>query len=117
MPSFDELLGQIQDEPAPPSEEDKALAKSEAKELDNRARAEQIEQLKQDRAERKKYASYSFKLVCTWLGAMLLLVTLRGFGPWGFELSDPVLITLVSTTTASIVAIFVFVAKYLFPQK
>jgi hypothetical protein len=120
MPSFDDLLGQIQDEPAPSSEADNVAAGSEAKDLEERAREEHLKQLAQDREERKKYADYSFKLVCVWLGSMLVLVALQGFGAflgWSFELSDSVLITLVSSTTGSIVAIFVFVAKYLFPQK
>ena len=35
----------------------------------------------------------------------------------GFELSDTVLITLITTTTANVIGIFVFVVKYLFNPK
>jgi hypothetical protein len=115
MPDIDDRLGQIQDEPGDPNQTDREAAASEAKDLE--LVQEELKQLQQDREERKKYASSSFWLVCVWLGAMLVLVAFRGFGLWGFELSDAVLITLVSSTTASIVAIFVFVAKYLFHRK
>jgi hypothetical protein len=91
----------------------------EARQFDLEAAQENLEQFRQDRAERKKYASHIFKLVCAWLGAIVAMLLSQGFlGPWRlFNLSDSVLIATVTSTTASIVAIFAFVAKYLFPRR
>jgi hypothetical protein len=94
-------------------------ARGEARDFDLQAAQENLEQSRQDRAERKKYASHIFKLVCAWLGAIVAMLLSQGFlGPWRlFHLSDSVLIATVTSTTASIVAIFAFVAKYLFPRR
>lgn len=82
---------------------------AESRRLDNQGK-------KQDIAAREKYASYIFILICVWLTAMLIVVILAGFGKkygW-FVLGDYVLISLITTTTASVVGVFVIVANYLF---
>jgi len=94
-----------------------ALAGAEVRALNHASLKEGIKQLEQDREERKKYAGRSFGLVCGWLLVLGLLMGLQGFRVCGFLLSDSVLIALVTSTTASIVAIFVLVTKYLFPQR
>jgi hypothetical protein len=71
---------------------------------------------RQDIEARKSYANKVFKLVCGWLSAMILLVTLSGFGSrsgW-FQLSDSTLIALITTTTISVLGLFTIVANYLF---
>ncbi len=70
---------------------------------------------RQDRRERKRYAERIFRLVCCWLGAAMGLVLFCGLHI--LELADQLLVTLVGGTTASVVAIFVVVAKYLFPAR
>lgn len=87
---------------------------------------ERLKQLQQDREERKKYAHKIFMLTVFWLGIIISLLFLQGFcnlirpSPDSqpcFFLSDAVLIATVTTTTASVVAMFVLVAKYLYPNR
>ena len=84
-----------------------------------RAQAQEaLAQLAQNRAERKKYATRIFVLVVFWLAVIVALLFCEGFvGPHdGFELSEAVLIAVATTTTASVTAILVVVARYLFPN-
>ena len=72
----------------------------------------------QDRSERKTYAGRIFRLLIGWLCVVASILCLRGFSKLTFfNLSDAVLMTLIGSTTASVVGIFIIVAKYLFPQK
>ncbi|MDE0166752.1 MAG: hypothetical protein OXL36_16775 [Bryobacterales bacterium] len=94
--------------------------------LDQAEHDERLKQLQQDRLERKKYAEKIFLLIVIWLGVIISLLFLQGFcnllrtspdcQPC-FFLSDAVLIATVTTTTASVVALFVLVAKYLYPKR
>jgi len=83
----------------------------------------------QDREERKRYAKSTFDFLKIYTYIMLSILFLSGikgkiflgniiglycFSIPEFHLSDTVLITLISTSLASIVSIFVFVMKYLF---
>lgn len=85
---------------------------------------EQLDNIKQDRFERKKYAQRTFWFLCIFTGLVLLMVFLcatKGrvcnidFSK--FHLSDTVLITLITSSLTSIVSIFIFVMKYLFKGK
>ena len=72
----------------------------------------------QDRSERKTYAGRIFRLLIVWLCVVASILLLRGFSQFSlFSLSDAVLMTLIGSTTASVVGIFIIVAKYLFPQR
>lgn len=75
---------------------------------------EKLKGLKQDRRERRKYADLVFTLISMWLTMILCFVAASGTG--GLQLSDNVLITLITTSTASVIAIFLIVMKYLFRQ-
>ena len=83
----------------------------------------------QDREERKRYAKSTFDFLKIYTYIMLSILFLSGikgkiflgniiglycFSIPEFHLSDTVLITLISTSLASIVSIVVFVMKYLF---
>ena len=76
-------------------------------------------QAQQNREERKSYASRIFKLVCFWLIFIGVLLLLQGcLEPLGrFALADSVLIAVSTTTTGSVTAILIVVARYLFPTK
>lgn len=76
----------------------------------------QIKTEDQDREERLKYGDRAFYLVVSWLIAVGVVVVLHGFKVCGFSLSDPVLVTLVGSTTVSVIGIFLIVANYLFPR-
>jgi len=62
---------------------------------------------------RKKFAWATFALLVLWLAVILVIVFLQGYSC--ITLSDAVLITLISTTTANIAAYFLVVIRHLFP--
>ena len=76
--------------------------------------AEDIESLKQDREQRKQFAERIFISVQNYMIIMVSLLFVQGFHILNFSLSDTVLVTLLGTTTANVIGIFAFVARYLF---
>ena len=84
-------------------------------ELKDSLKKEKLDGLIQDREERKRYANLSFTLIATWL--ILVLAIFVSTGQGNLKYSDSVLITLLTTTTANVIAIFHFVMKYLFQTK
>ena len=117
---FVELLEEILNEEAvPESTTDLSAAEREAEGFDRKREKEQLAGATQDREQRKIYASRIFCLVAIWLATIILLVVLQGFlGPREcFALSDSVLIAVATTTTASVTALLVFVARYLFREQ
>ena len=112
-------------------------ARKEAEQLSNESKREEIRGLKNDNDARVKYANSIFKLVSVWLAAILLVLLLQGFfgkegipieitnGMYGpalysklrFDLPPEVILALIGGTTASVLGIFTFVARYLFPDR
>ncbi len=85
--------------------------------LDRDHRQALVDELTQNIGHRKLYAALLYGLLCFWLLAMVVLLFFQGFGNClGFYLSDPVLIAALATTTVNIIALFVVVAKYIFPS-
>lgn len=76
---------------------------------------EEIESLKQDRRQRKTFSYRIFVFMCFYMAVSLAAVFLKGFGE--MDLSDGVLISLMTTSLASVIGVFNFVAKYLFHPK
>jgi hypothetical protein len=69
----------------------------------------------QDREERKKYASKTFVFLSSFTSAILIIITIAGFSKnTGFVLDNTVLISLITSSLASIVGIFILVMRYLF---
>lgn len=66
---------------------------------------------------RKNYASKIFRLVAVWLGLVNLAVFLQGFKFFSFSLEREVIIAFITSTTISIVGLFLVVANWLFPNK
>lgn len=64
---------------------------------------------------RKKYIPKLFWMVVVWLIFVSLIVVFTALGC--LQLSDAVLIALITTTTATVLGIFVIVAKWLFPSQ
>lgn len=77
---------------------------------------EEVESIKQDRQERKVYAGKTFNLLCVYMAFVGMLLLMSGYFE-SFHLSDPVLITILGTTTTNVLGIFYFVANYLFPKR
>lgn len=65
---------------------------------------------------RSIFAKNIFTLVCIYLIVVGVFLWLSGMTFKDFKLSDNVLITLLTTTSANIISLFVFVVKYLFPE-
>lgn len=55
-----------------------------------------------------------FVLVVTWLFVVVLFVLAAAFKLWGFILADSVLIALITSTTATVLGLFHYVARWLF---
>lgn len=82
--------------------------------LDNDIKKEGLEGKKQDRAQRKEFADMIFRFVEVYMLCVLGLLIMAGVGDNNFSLSDGVLIAILGTTTANVIGVFNFVAKYLF---
>ena len=72
---------------------------------------------RQDIKERKKYARCIFCLVCVWLAAVLAITTASGTKRCPVNLSDAVLIALISGVSVNVIALFAIVTTYLFPKR
>ena len=94
------------------SSEDIALERGR---VDIYIKKEELEGAKQDRAQRKQYADKIFLLVAFYLISVYILIILSGVS--FLEIDSSVLIAIVTTTTANVIALFTFVAKYLFHPK
>ena len=89
----------------------------------------ELQGLTQDIEERKIYARKIFRLIACWVAGVFIILMCQGFlgrsqqttdkngSKLGFNLSDSVLIAVVSGTTASVIGIFLVVANYLFPKR
>lgn len=76
----------------------------------------QIESFRQDTSERKHYAGKAFVMVSIYL-IVVALFFLAGLECAPFHCSDAVLITLLSTTTTTVIGIFLLVMQYLFHKR
>jgi hypothetical protein len=71
-----------------------------------------LKTLQDNNIQRKRYAINTFILTCCWIAIVIVIVVLTGLKR--LILSDAVLITLITTTTASVFGFFLLVMKYLF---
>lgn len=65
---------------------------------------------------RKQYVGRLFWLITAWLAVVVALVALTATLKNIFTLADSVLIAFITSTTVSVIALFVIVAKWLFPS-
>lgn len=63
------------------------------------------------------FAYLLFGLVSVWLIAVIVTIFLTGFSYRDFKLNDSVLITFITSTTTSVIGLFLLVARWLFDQK
>ncbi len=93
-----------------------SLSHQEEHAYDKEKKRIELDSLRQDIQERKKYANKIYKLIVCWLLAIFLLILVNGFFSaleW-FSLSNTVMTTIVGGTTVNILGIFYIVANYLF---
>lgn len=65
---------------------------------------------------KERYGNTILNILIGWL-VFVGLILLSQLGPVSYKLSDEVLITLITTSTANIIALPVIILKYLFPKK
>jgi hypothetical protein len=111
-------LTAIQETADPPKNEPEAKAEKQSFEEAKQALA--LEDFANEIKARREFANRIFTFMIVWMVVMVVLVvgdavTIPYFGAYiSFHLSDAVLITLVTTTTATVVSVFLIVAKYLY---
>ena len=84
--------------------------------IDTDLKREVLENSKQDRNARKNYALMIFGFLVCFMTSVMVVVFLSGNENKNFELDESVLIALLTTSTANVIGVFVFVVKYLFPS-
>lgn len=84
---------------------------------ENELLAEKLKSQQQDRDQRKDFVLRIFNFVSLYMFGVFLLLVMSGIGTNDFHLSDTVLVTLLGTTTATVIGVFNFVARYLFHNK
>lgn len=84
---------------------------------ENELLAEKLKSQQQDKDQRKDFALRIFNFVSLYMFGVFLLLVMSGIGTNDFHLSDTVLVTLLGTTTATVIGVFNFVARYLFHNK
>ncbi|PUZ29126.1 hypothetical protein DCC81_06585 [Chitinophaga parva] len=75
-------------------------------------RLEYLRTLRQNNGQRKIYARLIFVFTCLWAAVIFVMLFLAGFKR--LELSDTVLVALITTTTINFFGFFLLVVKYLF---
>lgn len=79
---------------------------------------EVLASLQQNNRERLRYAKWTFVLTCFWIFLVMILVFMNGYHPAAgnrpLQLSDTVIVTLISTTTINVFGFFLLVIKFLF---
>jgi hypothetical protein len=109
-PDVNQLGQQIQDSPDTKTYQDELSYVKDQVELD--IRRAYLESLQDNNRQRKQYARNTFILTCIWISVVLVIAGLSGFEK--IKLSDTVLVTLITTTTANVFGFFFLVMKYLF---
>jgi undecaprenyl pyrophosphate phosphatase UppP len=112
-PDLNQLGQQIQNSPDTKTYQDELSYVKDQVELD--IRRAYLETLQDNNRQRKRYAKNTFVLTCIWISVVLVIIGLCGFNI--MKLSDTVLVTLISTTTANVFGFFFLVMKYLFKSE
>lgn len=111
----EESLASITDNPTPHALEEKQSYQDRENEL-------KLAGIRENLEAKKKYAHRLFIMLCIWLALVLIILIFQGLGKVpgfenaDFELSEAVLITLITTTTANVAAFFLVVTNHLFPS-
>jgi hypothetical protein len=93
--------------------------KNEQEDLNRTEKKLRNEDLSQNILARKRTARCLFWMVAVWLLLDMVVMFLQGFNGFScypFHLESKVLITLITSTTASVLGLFGIVTRYLFPS-
>jgi len=88
-----------------------------SKQLDNQLKSEKLLGVTQDRKERKKFANKLYWFLVGFMVCVFFLLFLSGHKCIKFTLDNSVLIALITTTSANVIGIFIYVVKYLFHKR
>jgi hypothetical protein len=95
--------------------------KPDLKQIDQEFEKILIVELAQDTGNRRRYADSLWYLVVSWLSGIAIILAVEGIfhlrDPTKDFLSEKVILALIGGTTASVLALFTIVAKFLFPEK
>jgi hypothetical protein len=101
--------------------EDKLVDKDEInkkeKKLDLDKQKQELKNQKQDSEFRKEIFSFIKYLTIAYLVFVALIIIFSGFALWGFEIGDGVLIALLTTTTANIIALVLAITVSIFKKQ
>ncbi|MEO8434280.1 MAG: hypothetical protein ABI596_05250 [Pyrinomonadaceae bacterium] len=89
----------------------------EIKTLERDGLREKYARIKNLHQIRKVYLGLLFILTMIWLVTVVVFVSFAGFGYRGFKLADSVIIAFITSTTVSVIGLFHFAAKWLFPAR
>lgn len=110
----------IDNEPDRETEEEKQDLARERRKLENAALLQELKFKKKEHRQRVEYAKKIYILIVVWLafiGLIIICSGLKALVSEYFELSDKVIITLLTTTTVTVIGLFGTVLKYLFGRK
>ncbi len=96
-------------------ENQKLQIENQGLELQNQRLKDESGRLRELHDTRKQYVGRLFWLIAWWLAVVVALVALTATLKDVFTLADSVLIAFITSTTVSVIALFVIVAKWLFP--
>lgn len=96
-------------------ENQKLQIENQGLELQNQRLQDESGRLTELHNTRKQYVGRLFWLIAAWLSVVVALVALTATLKNVFTLADSVLIAFITSTTVSVIALFVIVAKWLFP--
>jgi len=97
-------------------ENQKLQIENQGLELQNQRLKDESLRLTELHDTRKQYVGRLFWLITAWLAVVVALVALTATLKNIFSLADSVLIAFITSTTVSVIALFVIVAKWLFPS-
>jgi hypothetical protein len=95
--------------------EGERLQELEKKALELQLLKAQIRKFEDDNQGRREFSRSIFTVTVIWMFLVLMIVIQCANGKW--HLSDSVLIALITTTTATVIGIFIIVANYLFNRE
>jgi hypothetical protein len=82
--------------------------------LETQTKRQALKQHKSEHKQRVQYAEKIYKIVRNWLIIVVIIVSCSAIPSINFQLSDNVLITLLTTSTATVLGLFITVLKYIF---
>lgn len=91
------------------------LLKAKEQQIKNTKATDEVGRQRDYHGLRNEYVPKLFNLIVIWLLFVAFCVLATGFGL--MRLSDAVLIAFITTTTATVIALFVIVANWLFPKQ